>query len=146
MKRFFKYTWIIILGIPVFQTGTYYLIGEQRVMVDYLKHFDPLLFEVKDLLIVTQKELTTAQKERITSILNEEYNVVDFADNLGKVDFLLMDEDISIINLEMETELPYRIKIYESLRTQNYIEVWESQLVWIAGKWVLRERRCIGQT
>jgi hypothetical protein len=145
-----KYTSKIILTILFllfsYQIGSYYLDGKDCIYVSYYKFFAPLIGNVDKLGIKSNIELQDTEKEKIKDYLENKYLTVDFMQDSIVANNYVTFNNNAVVEISVDFKFPFRAVIYENFRSEGYVEVWESDLTWFLGQWVLKQRVNIGQS
>ncbi len=146
MKRIIKISFVTILILTLYQTVSYFAYGKRKIEICYYEHFSPLIKDINNLNVQSKTELTYLEKQEIKEILASNYNVISFSEDTIKHEKDGLDKEITTLGISVNYEFPFHAVVYENLRTENYIEVWKSELNWFMGKWILKQRINIGQT
>lgn len=146
MRNVLKLIMSSIVGVILFQVGSYFLYAKSDIEVCYYKNFTPLLYDIERLHIYSIVDLNTGEKQEIKQILEPRYQVVDFSKGNISVDENWNDSAITKVQITVNYNFPFRAIVYESLRNVHYIELWRSEFYCFFGKWVLIEKVNVGQS
>ena len=144
MRNILKIVATDILGVILFQVGSYFLYGKRDIEVCYYKNFTPLLYGIERLHIYSTADLMTCEKQEIKQILEPKYTIDEFSNENMQLD--RADNKTVTLQIKVNYDFPFRAVVYENVRTATYLEVWKSEFCWLLGKWVLVEKVNVGQS
>nr|WP_319401680.1 hypothetical protein [uncultured Carboxylicivirga sp.] len=146
MKYIFKVILTISLLLFSYQIGSYYLDGKESINVNYYKYHDPLVGNINKLGVISNYDFQNSEKVKINDYLEDHYKTVDFLkDSIEDINYIAVKNN-AIVEISVDFKFPFHAIIYEYFRSEDYVEVWESDLTWFFGNWILNKRTNIGQT